>query len=189
MRVIAGTARRLSLKTVPGMDTRPTQDRIKETLFNMLQFDLPGVELLDLFAGSGGIGIEALSRGAAHAVFVDNSRGAAECIRENLKHTGFMEQAELIQGDYMLALSRLRNKGHHFGLVFMDPPYGQGLERKALSLIKSMDYVGEDSIFVLELGIRDELDDISDMGYEIVREKLYKTNKHVFLRLRGGNEL
>lgn len=182
MRVIAGTARRLTLKTLDSMDTRPTQDRIKETLFNMLQFDIPDVEFLDLFAGSGGIGIEALSRGARFAVFSDNNKAAAECIRENLRHTRLTERAELIQGDYMMALNRLRNRGHHFGIVFIDPPYGQGLERKALSLLHGMDYVSEDTLFIIEAALQDDFWDVEALGYEIIREKIYKSNKHVFLR-------
>lgn len=184
MRVIAGTARRLNLKTIGGMDTRPTQDRIKETLFNILQFDVEGVEFLDLFAGSGGIGIEALSRGARFAVFADNNRAAADCIRENLEHTSFTEKSELIQGDYMLALNRLRNKGHEFGIVFLDPPYGQGLERKALSILKNMDYVNENTVFIVEAKLRDDMEDLEELGYEIIREKIYKTNKHIFLRFQ-----
>ena len=89
MRVIAGKARRLLLCTVPGMEVRPTTDKIKETLFNIIMADIPGCRFLDLFAGSGAIGIEALSRGADYAVFVDKSKAAVSCIKENLKHTGF----------------------------------------------------------------------------------------------------
>ncbi len=92
MRVIAGKARRLLLKTIDGLDTRPTTDRIKETLFNMIQTELPDCRFLDLFAGSGAIGIEALSRGASHAVFVEKNQKAADCIRENLKRTYLEEE-------------------------------------------------------------------------------------------------
>ena len=93
MRVIAGTARHLKLKTIEGINTRPTTDRIKETLFNMLSYDVEGSRFLDLFSGSGAIGIEALSRGARAAVFVENNRKAARCIRENLEHTHLAERA------------------------------------------------------------------------------------------------
>ena len=93
MRVIAGSARRLNLKTIEGLDTRPTTDRIKETLFNMINPRLPGSSFLDLFSGSGGIGIEALSRGAAQAVFVEQNPKAVECIRENLSTTRLEERA------------------------------------------------------------------------------------------------
>ena len=110
MRVIAGSAKHLNLKTIEGMDTRPTTDRIKETLFNMIQTDIPGCRFLDLFSGSGAIGIEALSRGAAEAVLVESAPKAAECIRENLKFTHLEEHAELMQTDVFQALSRLRGR-------------------------------------------------------------------------------
>ena len=100
MRVIAGTARRINLKTPDGLDTRPTQDRIKETLFNILQFDLEGQDVLDLFAGSGALGIEALSRGAKRAVFCDAARQAVLCIEENLEKPHFKEQSLVLPGDY-----------------------------------------------------------------------------------------
>ena len=87
MRVVAGSAKSLKLKTIEGMETRPTQDRIKETLFNMIQYDIPGSTFLDLFSGSGGIGIEALSRGAKEAYFVEKAKPALRCIRENLRYT------------------------------------------------------------------------------------------------------
>ena len=111
MRVIAGTRKSLPLKTVPGMNTRPTTDRIKETLFNMLQPYLPGCRFLDLFAGSGAIGIEALSRGAAEAVFVEQNRRAAECIRENLSFTRLAEQAQVLQTDARAAVELLGGQG------------------------------------------------------------------------------
>ena len=105
MRVIAGKARRILLKTVEGLDTRPTTDRIKETLFNILQPDLPGARVLDLFSGSGALGIEALSRGAAYGVFVENSSKALQCIRENLSATDLESQARVIGMDVLSALS------------------------------------------------------------------------------------
>ena len=107
MRIIAGKARRLPLKTVPGLDTRPTSDRIKETLFNILQADIPDCRFLDLFSGSGAIAIEALSRGAAYAVLVEQSREAAECMRENLNFTKTADRAELIKSDALTALRRM----------------------------------------------------------------------------------
>lgn len=181
MRVIAGSARRLLLKTVDSMDTRPTTDRIKETLFNMLQFDVEGVDFLDLFAGSGGIGIEALSRGARRAVFVDNMPKAVRCIQENLSHCHFEDRGTVMAFDYMSALNRLRSSDYHFGIVFMDPPYRHGFERKAMALLHDMDCVDEHTLFIVEAAIEDELtEEIEALGYRLVREKLYKTNKHVF---------
>lgn len=183
MRVIAGSARRLLLKTVDSLDTRPTTDRIKETLFNMLQFEVPGIDFLDLFSGSGGIGIEALSRGSKRAVFVENNPKAVKCIEENVEHCKFQEQSLILSTDYMSDLNRLNGKGYHFGIVFMDPPYNKGFERKAMQLLHDMDYVDEDTIFIIEADILDDLaDDIENMGYTLLREKTYKTNKHVFFK-------
>lgn len=108
MRIIAGTARSLPLKTVEGMDTRPTTDRIKETLFNMIQRDMPGCYFLDLFAGSGQIGLEAVSRGGAYAVFVENNKKAAACIEENIRFTKFQDRCRLISADVLARFARWR---------------------------------------------------------------------------------
>lgn len=117
MRVIAGTARSLKLKTIEGLDTRPTTDRIKETLFNILQPDIHGAVVLDLFSGSGAIAIEALSRGAKEAVLVENSKAACVCIRENLAHTRLMEKALVMECDCLTAVNRLA--GHEpFDIIF-----------------------------------------------------------------------
>ena len=110
MRVIAGSAKRLQLKTIEGMDTRPTTDRIKETLFNMLQPEILDCSFLDLFAGSGAIGIEALSRGAKEAVFVEQSSRACSCIRDNLKTTRLEDGAQVMESDVLFALKRLESR-------------------------------------------------------------------------------
>ena len=121
MRVIAGSARSLPLRTIEGTDTRPTQDRIKETLFNMLQSDIPGCKFLDLYSGSGAIGIEALSRGAAKAVLVENSKKAVECIKDNLTFTKLADKADVMEMDVLSAINRLKGKDV-FSIVYMDPP-------------------------------------------------------------------
>ena len=110
MRVIAGSARSLPLRTIEGTDTRPTQDRIKETLFNMLQSDIPGCKFLDLYSGSGAIGIEALSRGAAKAVLVENSKKAVECIKDNLTFTKLADKADVMEMDVLSAINRLKGR-------------------------------------------------------------------------------
>ena len=120
MRVIAGSARRLLLKAPEGMDTRPTTDRIKETLFNMIQDELYHCHFLDLFSGSGGIGIEALSRGGELAVFVENSPKAVEVIRSNLKTTHLEDRAMVMNCDVQTALNRLEERGMSFDFIFMD---------------------------------------------------------------------
>ena len=124
MRIIAGTARSLPLKTIEGLETRPTTDKIKETLFNMLQNDVPGCYFLDLFAGSGQIGLEAISRGALYAVFIENNRKAAKCIEDNIAFTKFTKESRLLTTDVISGISSLEGK-YTFDIIFMDPPYCQ----------------------------------------------------------------
>ena len=180
MRVIAGKARRVPLKTLEGMDTRPTQDRIKETLFNMLQYDLADCCFLDLFTGSGGIGIEALSRGAGFAVFVEQNPKAAEIIRENLKATKLEEQALVMNCDALSALKRLEGK-YRFDYIFMDPPYNQELERQALSCLKTSALIDKQSTIIIEASLETSFDYLESMGFLMEKNKQYKTNRHVFV--------
>lgn len=180
MRVIAGTAKRLQLKTVEGMDTRPTTDRIKETLFNMISNYIADCNFLDLFSGSGAIGIEALSRGAAHAVFVEQNKKAMNCIRENLKFTKLADRAELYETDVINALSRMEGK-HKFDYIFMDPPYNQLLEKKVLEYLSSSNLLAEDVVIIVEASLETDFSYVDELGFEIIKEKKYKTNKHIFL--------
>ena len=183
MRVIAGKARRLLLKTVLGDTTRPTTDKIKETLFNILQPDIPDCAFLDLFAGSGAIGIEALSRGASRAVFVESDRKACSCIRENLEHTRLADDAVLMSSDVMRALSTLEGKGV-FDIIFMDPPYDKGYEKTVLIWLADSSLVSEDTLIVVEASDRTDFSYLEELGYETVKSKDYKTNRHLFLRKR-----
>lgn len=180
MRIIAGTARSLPLKTVEGVDTRPTTDRIKETLFNMLQNDISGCYFLDLFAGSGQIGLEALSRGAEYAVFVENSKKASACIQDNIHFTKFDKQCRLLTTDAITAVHTLEGK-YKFDIIFMDPPYDKDLEKDVLYALSDSSLLKDDSIIVVESSLNTNFDYISEYGYEIVKEKIYKTNKHTFL--------
>lgn len=180
MRVIAGTAKRLQLKTIDTLDTRPTTDRIKETLFNMIAPYLTDSSFLDLFSGSGGIGIEALSRGAALAVFVENNAKAAACIRENLEHTKLMDRAIIMATDALTALHKL-DGDKQFDYIFMDPPYQKGLEREALACLSSAGLLSEDGVIIVEAEKHTDFTYVNDLGFSIVKEKVYKTNKHVFL--------
>ena len=179
MRVIAGSARRLRLLTPEGNDTRPTQDRIKETLFNMIQNDVPGAVFIDLFAGSGGIGIEALSRGASRAYFIENAAKAYKCIMENLKTTHFEDVATVYKQDVVIALRNIHEK--EADIIFIDPPYQAGLYERTLSQLSNMSYVTENTMIILESAVDMDFSFVSDYGFEIRREKEYKTNKHVFL--------
>ena len=144
MRVITGSARGRRLKTPEGMDIRPTTDNVKESVFNILQFDIEGRRVLDLFAGTGQLGIECLSRGAREAVFVDQSRDAVKIIRENLKSCGF--SAPVLQQD---SLGYLNGCGP-FDLIFVDPPYDAGLYEVVLEKINSIDILSEGGIILCE---------------------------------------
>lgn len=181
MRVIAGKARSLPLKTIEGLDTRPTTDRIKETLFNMLSPVLSGSRCLDLFAGSGAIGIEALSRGAAHCVFVDSSRKACACIEDNLRFTRLWEQGEVLREDASCALKK-RSGGEQFDLVFFDAPYGRQLEREPLSLLLSERLLAEHGLIVVESDLQSDFSYVEQFGLTVEKKKIYKTNMHLFLR-------
>lgn len=185
MRVIAGKARRLPLKTVPGMETRPTTDRIKETLFNILQNDVPGIRFLDMFSGSGGIGIEALSRGAREAVFIESGRAAAQCIRDNLAFTKMASDATVLQCDVLAALSRMEGQPP-FGIVFMDPPYGKELERSVLEYISGHhpSYINKNTMIIIEAELGTDFEYVKNLGFNINRVKEYKTNMHVFLSMQ-----
>ena len=147
MRVITGTARGRRLKELEGMETRPTTDRVKEGLFSALQFDIEGRRVLDLFAGTGQLGIECLSRGAASAVFVDRRADAVKLIRENLKATSLTDRAKVVSGDSVEFLKSLREK---FDLIFLDPPYEAGLLEPAIAHIAKFDILSPHGIIVAE---------------------------------------
>ena len=184
MRVIAGKARRLPLVSPEGRDTRPTTDRIKETLFNILQDDVPGCYFLDLFSGSGGIGIEALSRGAKEAVFVEFGKEALSCIRTNLNKTRLMDQATILPVEVSYGISKLEKMGKKFDIVYADPPYQKGYEPKILDLLAESDIVDSGTLVILESSLETTPDYVNKNDYEILRIKEYKNNQHVFLRVR-----
>ena len=183
MRVIAGSAKSLPLKTVKGDKTRPTTDRIKETLFNMLNPYLSGCRFLDLFAGSGGIGIEALSRGASFACFVEQSRDAVRCIRENLAFTRLSGRAEVAAKDVFAFLSAA--EGKPYDLVFMDPPYDHLYEKRALELLSENGLIHNETLLVAEASLNTDFSYLDSLGFTVVRMKKYKTNMHLFLRVKS----
>ncbi|MCL6557836.1 MAG: 16S rRNA (guanine(966)-N(2))-methyltransferase RsmD [Firmicutes bacterium] len=157
MRVIGGLAKRRTLKAPPGRSIRPTAERVKEALFNILAAKIPGARFLDLFAGTGSVGIEALSRGAVQVVFVERSPRALNLIRENLRRTGFSNRALVLAKDALLALNLLQRRGETFDVIYIDPPYGKGYELKALSLIGSSGLLGRGGLVITETDCRDEL--------------------------------
>lgn len=185
MRVIAGSRRSLRLITPEGLDTRPTQDRIKETLFNVIQNDVPGSVFVDLFAGSGGIGIEALSRGAKRAYLVDQSKECERCIVKNLQTTRFTEDAVYLKQDVFFALaSSIRER---VDIIYMDPPYNMGHEKQVLDMLNNNNRVAdEDTLIIIEAALDTDFSYLDFMGYELVKEKKYKTNQHVFVKKRGN---
>lgn len=183
MRVISGTARRLALKTVEGLETRPTTDRIKETLFNMINNDIYNCNFLDLFSGSGAIGIEALSRGAKKAIFVESNKKAINCINDNLKFTKLEKNAIVMPMLVEDALKRLDKTEEAFDFVFMDPPYNNLLEKNVLIFLAKSDLINQNSTIIVEASIETSFDYLEELGYKIVKEKKYKTNKHIFISL------
>lgn len=152
MRVITGSARGRKLETLTGEDVRPTTDRVKEGVFSAIQFRVAGRRFLDLFAGSGQMGIEALSRGAKEAVFVDARRDSAETVKKNLEATGFIKSARVVQGD---AFSYLNQEQKTFDLAFLDPPYGVGLLQKALPAVAQI--MNQGGIIICESPQNEEL--------------------------------
>jgi 16S rRNA (guanine(966)-N(2))-methyltransferase RsmD len=184
MRVIAGKAKSLRLKTIESLDTRPTTDRIKETLFNMINPSLADCDFLDLFSGSGAIGIEALSRGAKSAVFVENNRAALDCIQSNLQFTRLKDNAQVLVMDAVSSIAYLEKSGKTFDIIFMDPPYHNAFEKEILNVLQHSDILHEDTIIIVEASIETDFDYVNQMNFNIYKEKKYKTNKHVFLEMK-----
>ena len=182
MRVIAGSAKRTALKCIKGLNTRPTTDRIKETLFNMISPDIFGCRFLDLFSGSGAIGIEALSRGAQAAVFVEKNRQACSCIRENLERTNLKDRGKLLQTDASAAISRLEQEENPFDIIFMDPPYNRLLEKQILIRLAGSPLLHEGTLLIAEASLETDFSYRPQYGYSLEKEKKYKTNQHVFVR-------
>ena len=154
MRVIAGTARGTQMKTPEGMQTRPTIDRVKEALFSIIHFDLPGAKVLDLFGGTGQLGIEALSRGAASATFVDQAEPACRLIKENLRRAKLENGAKVVRGDYMEYLSRCREE---YDIILLDPPYAEVFLENALKRITEIDILRSGGIIVAERPVGKDL--------------------------------
>lgn len=147
MRVISGKARGIVLKTPKGMATRPTSDRVKEALFSIIQFDIPGAKVLDLFGGTGQLGIEALSRGAESAVFVDERQDACNLIKENLQKTKLQQEARVIRSDY---LSYLRSCREKFDIILLDPPYAEVFLENAINTLTEIDILQSGGIMLCE---------------------------------------
>ena len=184
MRVIAGTRKSLTLKSIPGMGTRPTTDRIKETLFNIIAPELYGCRFMDVFAGSGGIGIEALSRGAEFCCFVEQNARAAGILRENVKKAEFSDCSEIKIKNALRADEFLTGE-KPFDIIFMDPPYDCGFEEQTIKKILKTNAVKADTMFIVEASVNTDFSWTDEAGLLCIREKKYKTNKHVFLKIKN----
>ncbi len=182
MRVITGSARGRMLKELEGMETRPTTGKVKESLFSILQFDIEGRRILDLFAGTGQLGIEALSRGARECVFVDARKDAVALIRDNLKVCDLTDKARVHQGDAMAYLK----SGEKFDIIFLDPPYASGLLEKSLFAVTEFDICREHGIIVAESDAQTVLPEVS-APYTLYREYRYGKIKLTVYH-RSGNE-
>lgn len=176
MRVISGSARGRKLSAPEGLDTRPTTDRVKESIFNIISPYLPAANVLDLFAGSGAMGIEALSRACHHAVFVEQDQKALAIIKKNLNDTRLYDRAEVIRAD---AFSFLQNTTVKFDIIFLDPPYNKGLLSKAMDEIYRLSLLAADGIIVAESEHGGELP--SGNGFDLIKQAKYgKTVVSVF---------
>ena len=180
MRVITGTARGRRLATLPGLDTRPTSDRIKEAVFNILQFEIEGRRVLDLFAGSGQLGIEALSRGAAGCVFIDRNPQAAAIIKDNLKHAGLTAGTQVLCQD---ALSFFVHPNDRFDLVLIDPPYASGLYQPVLERLSPI--VRPGGAVVCECDVRTVLPERVD---GLQKERVFRYGKTAIWLYRRAAE-
>lgn len=170
MRIITGLARGKNLQTPQGLHTRPTTDRVKQAVFNIIQWDIEGRKVLDLFGGSGQLGLEALSRGAASCTIVDGDRNAQKAIEVNIKNCGFERNCQLIKGDSFRFLQRVKANSYH--LIFLDPPYGGELLNRAVAEICRIDILTEGGIMVCESAAEDVLAPVQ-APYRIVKQYTY----------------
>ena len=188
MRIIAGIRKGMLIKTIEGESTRPTRDMVREALFSILTNEINNSKFLDLFAGSGGIGIEALSRGANGAVFVDNNKKAVDIINSNLAFTKLADKALVINSDANMAIGVCERQNKKFDIVFMDPPYNKEYEKQVLKRIANSSIISEDTLIIVEASLETNFSYVTELGMNIRKEKLYKTNKHVFLELSQNTE-
>jgi 16S rRNA (guanine(966)-N(2))-methyltransferase RsmD len=183
MRIISGRARGTKLITIEGQDTRPTTDRVKEAIFSMLHSEVYETRALDLFAGSGALGLELISRGGSHVTFVEQSRHAMDCIQKNIEKTHFEGQVRCMQQSVEQALKALKEAC--FDIVFMDPPYHKGYINDTITMLRQYDILKINGIIVLEHHMKDEEVHTTVSGYELIKQKKYGiTGVSVFRRIK-----
>lgn len=180
MRVIAGERRRYLLKTPKNTKIRPTSDKIKETLFNMLSNKVYDAVFIDLFSGTGQIGIEALSRGAKFCVFIDRDKTAISLIKENISHVKYEAFSDIIHGNLPDSIVRIDRFNPE--IIFLDPPYDSGLYKASLSKIAGLNSIDENTLIIAESDAKEDFSYVTQYGLYIEKEKIYKTSKHVFMR-------
>lgn len=186
MRIISGVARGTKLITLEGIATRPTLDRIKESLFSIIQNKIPNAVVLDLFAGSGALGIECLSRGALFCTFCDSSNKAIKVIKQNIEKTRMSEKALVIQADYATCLKKISNQKNSFDIIFLDPPYESNLIEKSIEKIIEFDLLKQDGIIIAETDqLELILEEIGKLQVEIIDIRKYGRVKLVFLNRKG----
>ena len=185
MRIITGKAKGIVLKTPIGEATRPTAERVKEAVFSMLQFDIEGRSILDLFAGSGQMGLEALSRGALEATFVDKSKDAVKLIKENITKTKLLDNATVFQSDYLDFIRR--NSGKKFDIFIIDPPYKLDMYNPALKALLSYDMIKSTSFIVCESGTDEIFNNDTDLQqrFDIAKQNKYGNTFITILKLHG----
>lgn len=186
MRVIAGDARGQRLKAPKGSSVRPTADRVKESLFNILRSELAGARVLDLFAGTGSLAIEALSRGATEALLVDSSAISAKLIRDNLRRLGLTRSARVIMAPVRRALNSIASQGRPFDIIFLDPPYGEELLPQTIEIIAREKLLGPSGVIVAEHSTRDALQErygplerVDQRRYGDTRLSFYRVNSNI----------
>ena len=186
MRIISGTARGTKLFTLEGLDTRPTFDRVKEPLFNIINFDLEDAVVLDLFAGSGALGLEAISRGAKKVFLCEKNRNAANIVEKNIEKTKFQDQAILIRNDFEKAISFIEQLNEKIDVVFIDPPYKTDLIKKSLEKILDSDILNDDFIIIAETDEPERiLKDINILNINVFDTRKYGRVSLIFLNRMG----
>ena len=186
VRVISGSARGLKLNT-PGDDrVRPTTDRVKESMFNIIQDRVYDSQVLDLFAGSGALGIEALSRGASQAVFCDNSLDSIKIIKSNIEKAKVVDRSQIVSGDFKRCLRDMEAKNQSFDMIFVDPPYYEGLFEEVLDTIRSCKILKKDGIVIVEHDAKKPIGQVE--GLEVYKEKKYGITMLTFYCLEDDDE-
>lgn len=186
VRVISGSARGLKLNT-PGDDrVRPTTDRVKESMFNIVQDWVYDSQVLDLFAGSGALGIEALSRGASQAVFCDNSLDSIKIIKSNIEKARVVDRSQIVRGDFKRCLRDMEAKNQSFDMIFVDPPYYKGLFEEVLDTIRSCKILKKDGIVIVEHDAKRPIGQVE--GLEVYKEKKYGITMLTFYCLEDDDE-